>query len=57
MDCGEYDLPEALILNNDNLFKDGRFLYIPVYMVMFLKKIETTPTAYKVDLGDLADSR
>ena len=57
MDCGEYDLPEALILNNDNLFKDGLFLYIPVYMVMFLKKIETTPTAYKVDLGDLADSR
>lgn len=53
MDSAEYDLPEALVLNNDNLFMDGRILYAPVYMVMFLKKRETTLTTYKVDLGEL----
>lgn len=36
MDCDEYDLPEALVLNNDNLSVEGRITYVPVYMAMFL---------------------
>lgn len=36
MDCGEYDLPEAVILNNDNLTVDGEIhlrsdLYVYVH--------------------------
>ncbi len=56
MDCEEYDLPEALVLNNDNLSVDGRITYVPVYMVMFLeKKGDATPIEYKVDLGGLSN--
>ncbi|MDT3360394.1 MAG: hypothetical protein LIR31_00125 [Bacteroidota bacterium] len=43
MDCEEYDLPEALVLNNDNLSVDGRITYVPVYMVMFLEKGDAAP--------------
>lgn len=55
MDCEEYDLPEALVLNNDNLSVDGRITYVPVYMVMFLEKGDVAPIEYKVDLGGLSN--
>lgn len=55
MDCEGYDLPEALVLNNDNLSVDGRITYVPVYMVMFLEKGDTAPIEYKVDLGGLSN--
>ena len=55
MDCEEYDLSEALVLNNDNLSVDGRITYVPVYMVMFLEKGDTAPIEYKVDLGGLSN--
>lgn len=54
MDCGEYDLPEAIVLTNDNLRVDGRITYAPVYMVMFLERQDTAPTCHKVDLSGLA---
>lgn len=54
MDCEEYDLPEALVLNNDNLSVEGRNTYVPVYMVMFLKRGDAAPIEYKVDLGGLS---
>ena len=53
MDCGEYDLPEAVVFNNDNLRVVGRVVYAPVYMVMFLEKDNAAPTYYKVDLSGL----
>ena len=55
MDCEEYELPEALVLNNDNLSVDGHTVYAPVYMVMFLEKLDSAPIAYKVNLDGLAD--
>ena len=54
MDCEEYDLPEALVLNNDNLTVEGRITYLPVYMVMFLDKGAAAPIEYKVDLCGLS---
>ena len=54
MDCEEYDLPEAMVLNNDNLSVEGRNTYVPVYMVMFLKRGDAAPIEYKVDLGGLS---
>ena len=54
MDCDEYDLPEALVLNNDNLTVDGRITYVPVYMVMFLEKKGVASIEYKIDLSGLA---
>lgn len=53
MDCGEYDLPEAVVFNNDNLRVEGKIIYAPVYMVMFLEKRYTAPACYKVDLSGL----
>ena len=53
MDCGEYDLPEAVVFSNENLRVDGKLIYAPVYMVMFLEKKNDAPTLYKVDLSGL----
>lgn len=54
MDCDEYDLPEALVLNNDNLTVKGSVSYLPVYMVMFLEKKGVASIEYKIDLSGLA---
>ena len=53
MDCEEYDLPEAVVFNNDNLRVIGKIIYAPIYMAMFLEKNNTAPTFYKVDLSGL----
>ncbi|MCR5408258.1 MAG: AAA family ATPase [Bacteroidales bacterium] len=53
LDCEEYDFPEALVLNNDNLRVDGKIVYAPVYMVMFIKKENSISQKYVIDLGDL----
>lgn len=53
MDCDEYDIQEALVLNNDNLSVDGRITYVPVYMVMFIEKSDPTVTQYRVDISGL----
>ncbi len=53
MDCAEYDLPEAIVFSNDNLRVDGKIVYAPIYMAMFLERNNTAPTFYKVDLSGL----
>lgn len=53
LDCDEYDLPEAVVFNNDNLRVAGKIVYAPVYMAMFLEKDNTAPTFYKVDISGL----
>jgi hypothetical protein len=53
MTCGEYDLPEAIILNNDNVRVEGKYIYAPIYMAMFIEKKNTAPSFYKVDLSEL----
>ncbi len=53
MDCSQYDIPIAIVLNNDNLRVAGRIVYAPVYMAMFLQKEQTAPAFYKVDLTGL----
>ena len=55
MDCDEYDIPEALVMNNDNLYVDGRITYVPVYMVMCLEKMAVAPVEYRVDLSGLSN--
>lgn len=53
MDCGEYDLPEAIVFNNDNLHVKNDIIYAPIYMMMFLEQKETAPDFYKIDLSGL----
>ena len=53
MACGEYDLPEAVVFNNDNLRVADKTVYAPIYMVMFLERTNTAPTFYAVDVSML----
>lgn len=53
MDCGEYDLPEAIVFYNGNLRVSGKIVYAPIYMAMFLEKKNPTPGYYKVDISGL----
>lgn len=53
MDCCEYNLNEAVVLNNDNLRIDGKIVYAPIYMVMFIEKRIEAPTFFKVDLSGI----
>ena len=53
MECGEYNIPQAVVFNNDNLKVDGKIVYAPIYMMMFLQPNNDAPTYYKVDLSML----
>ena len=60
MDCSEYEIPESIIFNNDNINVRGKYIYAPIYMViapiymvMFIEKKNDAPTFYKVDLSGL----
>ena len=34
----EYNIPEAIVLCNDNVRIDGKVVYLPIYMAMFLQR-------------------
>lgn len=53
MDCEEYGLTEAIVFNNGNLQVEGKIIYAPIYMAMFLEKNNEAPVYYKVDLSGL----
>lgn len=53
MDCGEYELDEAIVLNNENLYVKGKVTYAPIYMLMFLQKKNDAPAFYKIDLSGI----
>ncbi len=53
MGCGEYDLPEAIVFNNDDLHVKKNIIHAPIYMLMFLVQNETAPEFYKIDLSGL----
>lgn len=51
--CPDYSFPEALVLCNDNVRKEGSITYAPVYMVMFLEPRNNVPEHYEVDISML----
>ena len=53
MSSAEYVLPEALVLCNGNVSVDGKVVYMPIYMLMFLEKKQAVNVTYKLDLSDL----
>ena len=53
MDCRDYELPKAIVLCNDNISRDGKLVYAPVYMTMFIRKDNPAPLEYKVDLSGI----
>lgn len=50
---GDYGIPQALVLSNENVRQDGSVLYLPVYMVAFLEKQAPIDVVYRVDLSGL----
>ena len=55
MGNSDYGIEQAYILCNDNVKADGRLLYMPVYMVMFLERQTPIDIVYKVDVSGLQD--
>ncbi len=50
----DYAIPTAFVFQNDNVSVDGRVVYLPIYMLMFLQKEGSiTPLFYKLDLDGL----
>lgn len=48
-----YEVAEALVLSNANLERDGKVLYLPIYMAMFLQKREAAKAKVSLDLSKL----
>ena len=38
LDCSEYNIPESVVLCNDNYTQKDKVTYAPIYMVMFIHK-------------------
>lgn len=49
----EYEIPEAYIFSEGNIKVDGKRVYMPIYMIMFLDNKEMESTIYKLDLSGL----
>lgn len=50
----DYAIPAAYVFQNDNVRVDGRIVYLPVYMLMFLQREDpAVPQVYKLDLEGL----
>ena len=54
MENGDYAIPTAFVFQNDNVKTDGRIVYLPIYMLMFLQnEQDQEPQIYKLDLTGL----
>lgn len=53
MNSTTYHIPQAYVLCNNNVKQVGKIAYLPIYMLMFLKKEQPLPTKYKIDLSGL----
>lgn len=48
-----YKISKAYVLCNDNVKKVGKITYLPIYMLMFIKKEQKLPARYTLDLSGL----
>ncbi len=49
----EYGIKEAIILTNANVKRKENLLYLPIYMVAFIKEKKLEHLLYKIDLTDI----
>jgi len=50
----DYAIPIAYVFQNDNVKVDGKIVYLPVYMLMFLQKEQNQePQVYRINLDGL----
>lgn len=48
-----YKISKAYVLCNDNVKKVGKITYLPIYMLMFIKKEQKLPARYTLNLSGL----
>ncbi len=54
LENANYNIPKAYVFHNENLSTAGRIVYLPIYMLMFIKPGEYSGEAiYKLDLSGL----
>lgn len=53
MSTAEYAIPKAYVFCNGNIQKRDRIIYLPVYMLMFLKRPEPQQVIYHFDMTGL----
>ena len=51
----DYGIPRALVFCNDNVCTSGNIVYLPIYMVAYLKKKFIGEVIYDVDLEGIGD--
>ena len=53
----DYGIPRALVFCNENVSTSGNIVYLPIYMVAYLKKKFIGEVIYDVDLEGIGDER
>lgn len=53
MSTTEYAIDRAYVLCNDNIKVVGKVVYMPIYMAMFIKHVDTALLKYTVDISGL----
>ncbi len=53
MDNADYAIPRAIVFCHDNVGISGHIVYLPIYMVAFLKKEVIGNVVYNIDLGGI----
>lgn len=56
LDCSEYNIPESVVLCNDNYTQKDKVIYAPIYMVMFIHKDPAFLTHSAFHIGSSADA-
>lgn len=51
--CPEYDIPQAVVLCNNNVEVKDNVIYVPIYMMMFLQKEREIDMQFHLDLNGL----
>lgn len=51
--CPEYDIPQAVVLCNNNFEVKDDVIYVPIYMMMFLQKEREIDMQFHLDLNGL----
>ena len=51
----DYGISRALVFCNDNVCTSGNIVYLPIYMVAYLKKKFIGEVIYDVDLEGIGD--
>ena len=53
MEASEPYIKRAYVFSHSNIYMEGRIIYVPIYMLMFVKRGNDTLGLYSLDLSGL----